>query len=51
MLTEAIYFCQAIISILSVGRATLMAGSPESDMGALRKEKEKMTVHPFVKVL
>ena len=27
-----------------------MAGSPETDMGALRKEKEKMTVHPFIKV-
>ncbi len=32
-------------------RATLMAGSPESDMGALRKEKEKITVHPFVRIL
>ena len=26
-------------------------GSPESDMGALRKEKEKITVHPFVRIL
>jgi len=32
-----------------VTRAALMAGSPESDIGALRKEKEKITVHPFVK--
>ncbi len=30
-------------------RATLMAGSPKSDMGALRKEKEKTTVHPFIR--
>ncbi len=30
-------------------RATLMAGSPKSEMGALRKEKEKITVHPSVK--
>ncbi len=31
-------------------RATLMAGSPKSDMGALRKEKEKITVHPFLRI-
>ena len=31
--------------------AALMAGSPESDMGALRKEKEKITVRPFVRIL
>ena len=31
-------------------RATLMVGSPKSDMGALRKEKEKITVHPFVRI-
>ncbi len=31
-------------------RATLMAGSPKSDMGALRKEKEKITVHPFIRI-
>ncbi len=32
-------------------RATLMAGTPTSDMGALRKEKEKITVHPLIKLL
>ena len=32
-------------------RAALVAGSPETDMGALRKEKEKITVHPFVRIL
>ena len=30
--------------------AALMAGSPKTDMGALRKEKEKTTVHPFVRI-
>jgi hypothetical protein len=32
-------------------RVALMAGLPETDMGALRKEKEKITVHPFVRIL
>jgi hypothetical protein len=31
-------------------RATLMAGSPKSDMGTLRKEKEKITVRPLVRI-
>ncbi len=31
-------------------RAALVAGSPEIDMGALRKEKEKITVHPFIRI-
>ncbi len=30
-------------------RATLIAGSTKLDMGTLLKEKEKFTVHPYMK--
>jgi hypothetical protein len=39
---------EAVLELFT--RTTLMAGSPKSDMGALRKEKEKITVHPFVRI-